>query len=384
MSIYQRLLGRHDTKTAVDLASDILGQFDTDPIAAEAVGLAEQKADGTNVSVDDVVAQMRDESDAFDADLRADILTNLFDVVDEYANSDASTRNSISGELVGFLEAAEHEDLLTANGYENAESAAQAGDIERLQDIIANDPKLREAVGNEPVFDRVAQKLDLGESDLLGEIESDADADTKTDNTMADDTDDKQDGEEGGKMSALDLMEQLDAFDSDKVEAVKQTAEMTGQPAEEVAADIVGDMLDLPTGGSDEPDMNAEEEPDEEPVNPEDEDETDGMADSDGDSTTDSMTENAITEDELDSKLESFREGLIDSVTDAVTSEETVTEIGQKLGESDEAREAIADGLMDDVDEKLESEGMVTPSPTQTADENSGKAADTLLGTGDD
>jgi len=38
---------------------------------------------------------------------------------------------------------------------------------------------------------------------------------------------------------------------------------------------------------------------------------------------------------------------------------------------------------MDDVDEKLESDGYVTPSPTQTADESAGKAADLLMGSDD-
>lgn len=382
MSIIQRLRGTSDTKTTADFAADILGQFENDPIAAEAVGLAEQKTDGVDVSVDDVVAQMRDESDAFDADFRAEILVDLFGLVDEYAQSSGETRNELAGELVGFLNDAEAYDLLTENGFENAKSAAEAGDVERLQDIVSSDPDLQAAVQDDGVLAQLKEKVEWDVDSLLADTK--ADADTQTD-SMADkdkDEDTKQD-EGNGKMNAVALMEQLDAFDSDDVAAVERTAEMTGQPVEEVAGEIVGDMLDLGNGGAgnEEPDMNADDyDEDDEEVSEEDK-----MSDTDGDAGTDTKSESGdvVTSDQLDSKLSDFEDRLLDSVADAVTADETVAQIGQKLGESDEAREAIADGLMDDVDEKLETDGYVTPSPTQTADGEAGKAADTLLGSDD-
>lgn len=387
MSYLERALGFGTTTDAASVADSLLSDLADDTDASAIVGKVEQRTDDTDgVSVDEVVARMRDESNPVDAEFRADILTNLFQTVDEYAAN--PTRNELAGELIGFLETAETEGLLTENGFENATSAAEAGDIERLQDIVASDPKLQTAVTNDAVAERLLSKLDVDAdtideaATLLSEPDTDdADTETNTD-TMADDTDDKQD-EGDGQMNAVALMEQLDAFDSDDVAAVERTAELTGQSVEEVAGDIVGDMLDLPgAGGSDnaEPDMNADDYDDKDGEDTEE----DRMGDTEGDGTTDAKTEGVVTEDELDSKLESFEDRLLDSVTDAVTSDETVTQIGQKLGESDEAREALADNLMEDVDEKLESDGYVTPSPTQTADESSGKAADLLMGGGDD
>lgn len=381
MSIIQRLRGTSDTKTTADFASDILGQFENDPIAAEAVGLAEQKTDGVDVSVDDVVAQMRDESDAFDADFRAEVLVDLFGLVDEYANADSGTRNELAGELVGFLNDAQAYDLLTENGFENAKSAAEAGDVERLQDIVSSDPDLQAAVQEPSVLERLKEKVEWDVDSLLADTKADADDTTETDSMAEHDKDEDTKQDEGGRMTALTLMEQLDEFDADDVAAVERTAELTGQGVEEVAGEIVTDRLDLPAGdgGSAEVDENADEYADDY----DDKDEEDKMSESDGDSGTDAKSEDVVTSSELDSKLESFKDSLLDSVSEAMTDPETVAQIGQKLGESDEAREAIADGIIDDVDEKLESEGFVTPSPTQTADESSGKAADTLIG-GDD
>lgn len=381
MSIIQRLRGTSDTKTTADFASDILGQFKNDPIAAEAVGLAEQKTDGVDVSVDDVVAQMRDESDAFDADFRAEVLVDLFGLVDEYAQSSGETRNQLAGELVGFLNDAQAYDLLTENGFENAKSAAEGGDVERLQDIVSSDPDLQAAVQEPSVLERLKEKVEWDADSLLADTKADADDTTETDSMAEHDKDEDTKQDEGGRMTALTLMEQLDEFDADDVAAVERTAELTGQGVEEVAGEIVSDRLDLPGGGggSAEVDENADEYADDY----DDKDEEDKMSESDGDSGTDAKSGDVVTSDQLDSKLGEFKDDLLDSVSEAMTDPETVAQIGQKLGESDEAREAIADGIIDDVDEKLESEGFVTPSPTQTADESSGKAADTLIG-GDD
>jgi hypothetical protein len=223
-------------------------------------------------------------------------------------------------------------------------------------------------------FDRVREAdqnaMDVEDDDATSETDTMTESETETDTKQ-------EDGEGGdGSLSALDLMEQLDQFDSDDVDAVMRTAEISGQDPEEVASGIVGDMLPN-MGGSEpteEPDMNANKE------DYDDEPEEDTMADT---KTESEVPDDVVTAGELDEKLDSFRSDVVDSVTEAVTDDDTVKQIGQKLASDDEVRGDLADNLMDDVDEKLDQRG-TTPMPTQPPEGDSGRAADALMGGGDE